>query len=537
MRKGQFFSVDFMLAVVTFSIIVIVSVLIWRNVDYRADRVDKRSEMEIIATTVVNTLLAGPGDPAGWYLLNSSDFTEQNIMAIGIMKNNGVLDVARVKKLEAESASHYMIIKNLTGVHNYDIDFQVTLLTGVSPLGTEFDNIAYTYAEGEPEEGDAGHYGLRNYMEQLGVDFDNYQADWQNLITNITQYNIAIFEDPTLDKDDFTAAQQTALMSWVQGGGVILQKEHGEMLEMFPEVKFKKEIKKPWPGYVLQEDPFIKWLKKDDHVIFNEGHRIDKSHGNWTELVVSDNNKHILIAKMQYGAGWIFYLPDTEGAITTGCYPVESSIEDVRDYIKAVTDANPGSEPNLDNARNTLKTAKDEVKANPPDTIAGFGNMEGAAGDISAAIDVPELNQSVGIELLNFLTSIAHDTAQDTIDWATAGGGNPTDITTANTHMATGDTHRTVGLGGDHIKFKDAIASYKNAVSKANDALPPAAEKICTKDNEKEVANNLINSLDLAGTYNIGAQVSGNEVVVVERFVPNEHGGTSMINVKVARND
>ncbi len=315
-RKAQFFSIDFMLAVVTFSIIVFASVLIWRNVDFRADRVDKRSELEVIASTVVSTIMSGPGDPHGWYLLNSSEFTEANIMTLGVMKNNGVLDVERVRKLETESADKYEVLRNLLGVHSYDVDFQITMLSGESPLGVKFEDIAYTYGEGEPEEGDANHSGIRNYMEELGIEFDNYGADWQGLINNIDNYSITIWEDPTLDQNDITGATRTKLKDWVSNGGILFQKEHGQMLEIFNPIKFVQEVTNE-QGQVVMENPVLKWMKTGDDVVFKEGLRINKNFGNWTTFITGPED-HPLFAKVQYGQGWLFYLPDTEGTVTSG---------------------------------------------------------------------------------------------------------------------------------------------------------------------------------------------------------------------------
>jgi len=108
----------------------------------------------------------------------------------------------------------------------------------------------------------------------------------------------------------------------------------------------------------------------------------------------------------------------------------------------------------------------DELNKDPPDNQAAAGNIEGAIGDIEAAIN-EGLDPVVGAELMDDLAGITRQLAEDAIDEADATLGSDADkIVTANDKLAEGDTFR----GED--KFKDAAAKYKDALSNAEGALP-----------------------------------------------------------------
>ncbi len=117
-----------------------------------------------------------------------------------------------------------------------------------------------------------------------------------------------------------------------------------------------------------------------------------------------------------------------------------------------------------DDAIAKIETAKDELVKDPPDNQAAAGNIEGAIGDIQAAVDSGDLAAATGNPLMDQLADIARQLAQDAIDEAIANSGDPDKISEAEASLAKGDAHRTLD------DYKDAVNKYKDALSKAEGA-------------------------------------------------------------------
>ncbi len=107
----------------------------------------------------------------------------------------------------------------------------------------------------------------------------------------------------------------------------------------------------------------------------------------------------------------------------------------------------------------------DELAKNPPDAQAAMGAIEGAVGDLEAALGLdPALDPQIG-GLIDQLVATARQLASDAIQVAITAGGDPDKIAEAQAALAEGDA-----LNGSEA-FKDAVAKYKDAVSKAEGAV------------------------------------------------------------------
>ena len=114
------------------------------------------------------------------------------------------------------------------------------------------------------------------------------------------------------------------------------------------------------------------------------------------------------------------------------------------------------------------ETAYEELNKEPPDYQAVLGNLEGAVGDLEAAVKDGLLDPDVGKKHMDLCTRIARQLAMNAINEAEACEGDEAIIDEAWAYLEEGDDLR----GEDPPKFKDAINKYKDALAKAESALP-----------------------------------------------------------------
>lgn len=135
------------------------------------------------------------------------------------------------------------------------------------------------------------------------------------------------------------------------------------------------------------------------------------------------------------------------------------------DDIRAIVDANPGpSADKLDDALAKVETALAELAKTPPDQVAALGNVEGAVGELEAAVKDGVLDTAAGDDLMDRMTGAALTLANEAIAEAEARGADPRKITQAKREQDRGDAARLAG------RYKDAVARYRDALSKAEGA-------------------------------------------------------------------
>ena len=166
------------------------------------------------------------------------------------------------------------------------------------------------------------------------------------------------------------------------------------------------------------------------------------------------------------GAVWILFL---EGIVSP-----EEQIEQLIVDLQAIVDANPGTPlaDKLEDALASVETGLDELTKEPPDNQAAVGNMEGAVGSICDAVVEEGLDPVQGTQLMDKLAGIARQLAVEAIDEAIAAGGDQDAIDEAEVSLIVGDALRELGNAGVCEAFKDAVNFYKDALAKAEGALP-----------------------------------------------------------------
>ena len=127
----------------------------------------------------------------------------------------------------------------------------------------------------------------------------------------------------------------------------------------------------------------------------------------------------------------------------------------------------------VQDALNNAMTALDKLTIidppDPPDNQGAVGAIEGAVGDLCAAVKDGLLDPDLGTQLMDELAGLARGLAVVAINQAIAQGA---DVDSAQQALADGDDFRDAGNAGDCIAFKDAVDKYKDALSAAEDALP-----------------------------------------------------------------
>lgn len=141
--------------------------------------------------------------------------------------------------------------------------------------------------------------------------------------------------------------------------------------------------------------------------------------------------------------------------------------------IENLIDADPDSDlaAKAQDAIEKLEDAVVELSKTPPDEQAAAGNIEGAIGELEAAVKDGVLDLATGIAFMNDLVGISRTLATDAVALAVNEGGDAKDIKDAEKFLAKADKLRAKGQAGKFRKFKDAANFYKDALSKADGAV------------------------------------------------------------------
>ncbi len=144
---------------------------------------------------------------------------------------------------------------------------------------------------------------------------------------------------------------------------------------------------------------------------------------------------------------------------------IDAAINELGNLVEP--DAGSPLAEKLNDAIDKLQTALDELNKIPPDNQAAVGTLEGAVGDVEAAVKDGLLDAAQGEEIeeiMDELAGAARQLAESEIEDATARGGDLDKIVEAGGALAAGDALRGEGA------FKDAVNKYKDALAKAEGA-------------------------------------------------------------------
>lgn len=311
------FSADIVIALMIFIFILMSIAWVW---DFSTEKIrldERRNNMNLISMQSLTSLIQTRGEPADWHFLPEEEFNASNVASLGLVGTTlsaWELDEYKIKKLYEYNQTKYETVKEMLGLRGSGYDFSIKLskVGGFILPGFLGDKkIAYTYADGDPLEGNESNFGIRQYLIDSNIPFVNYDEDWQSLLNDIDNYDALVFEDPQLRVSDLSAEQQQILENWVIDGGTYLQKQFGRIIELFNVTT--NNVAHEW-GTVIAIDGMLANVVVGDSVYVIEGYRISKQ-GPITKLVHHDSSEHMLVGYWNYGEGRVYYFPDTEGQI------------------------------------------------------------------------------------------------------------------------------------------------------------------------------------------------------------------------------
>jgi hypothetical protein len=135
-------------------------------------------------------------------------------------------------------------------------------------------------------------------------------------------------------------------------------------------------------------------------------------------------------------------------------------IAEAKSMLESLT--TPRNADKLEDVVEKLDKALAKLALSPPDRQGAAGELEGAVGDIDAAVRSGLLSRADGDAVMTEIAEAARVLAEDAI--ADVQGGNAAKLAEAQSALAAGDARLAAG------RFKEAVALYKDAISKADGA-------------------------------------------------------------------
>jgi len=192
----------------------------------------------------------------------------------------------------------------------------------------------------------------------------------------------------------------------------------------------------------------------------NYGVTIDPNTGEFSGFAWGENVGWISFRS----TGAVAFGVTTELTVLTPAQATQNAV----DELDGIVQSNPGT-PTADAAQdviNQLQEALNEFAMTPPNNVAAADKIEAAVGHLEAFVTAGHIDATQGTELMDQLAGLARQLAAEAIDQAIAAPGDPFVIAEAQQKLAEGDALRTAGA------FKDSVNKYKDALAKAEDALP-----------------------------------------------------------------
>jgi len=157
-RKGQTWTMDFMMGLVALTFILALYMLMWNSMVQRWNSTSRYIGMETSALMASESLLATPGEPESWEMLQHID---GNVSAIGLVNGRNELNRMKLEKLVSENATAYTTIKARLGMQRYEFGMRVTDLDGSTTyyefgkfsnvaLNTSINSDRFGILDGEP---------------------------------------------------------------------------------------------------------------------------------------------------------------------------------------------------------------------------------------------------------------------------------------------------------------------------------------------------------------------------------------------------
>lgn len=146
-KKGQIFSTDFSVAIITLLFILITSIYLWTYVNEQIQIKEYKQDLNEIAYYVSASLLESSGNPSNWSNFDTDYFNSTNVNSLGLIKtksknnkdlffkdsvnglefsDNYVLDEEKIIRLTELNSTKYEDFKEILGIVGPGYEFEVS---------------------------------------------------------------------------------------------------------------------------------------------------------------------------------------------------------------------------------------------------------------------------------------------------------------------------------------------------------------------------------------------------------------------------
>ncbi|MBI5159303.1 hypothetical protein HY992_04240 [Candidatus Micrarchaeota archaeon] len=221
--KGQFFSIDFVLALALFSLVVLSIAFAWEDVRAQASDFQAHAKIYSTAEAVSDSLVRSKGFPANW--------SAGDVQSIGLASEARVLNESKAGRL---LELNYAVAKSKLGAWEYEFYFNLTDSNGsIINTGTAKPPVAYFLDEGGVLWQKLNGSGLEWDLYYSSASGDVEDADYRHayrgsgpsnalelLLANESSYKTIVLEAHSVKS---THADMQQLEEFLNEGGLVLQ--------------------------------------------------------------------------------------------------------------------------------------------------------------------------------------------------------------------------------------------------------------------------------------------------------------------------
>ncbi|MFA6035420.1 MAG: hypothetical protein WC759_00490, partial [Candidatus Micrarchaeia archaeon] len=132
-RRGQAFSMDFILSAVIFGIVLVLLVPIWSTLTAQIREAEVRKDLQIATSAIADLLMRSPGSPANWSV--------DDVMSIGLANSAHELNTTKLLRLRDIP---YEDAKTVLGLDAYNFSINVSERNGMlATSGIAHSPVAY----------------------------------------------------------------------------------------------------------------------------------------------------------------------------------------------------------------------------------------------------------------------------------------------------------------------------------------------------------------------------------------------------------
>ena len=329
MKKGQIFTIDFMISIAIFIIVLITIISTWYFIDTHIKEVESRRDMHSVSLSVSDALVRSSGHPQDW---NST-----NVQSVGLAKEEYVLDLRKVMSL---MNMDYDTARSVMRLGNYHISIYLTDLNGYnvstgvlrSPVAyfcnqqrnivSQLDSSGLIWDTYQADGPDESAHSQRYYYRAGAYGFTKPEQMFNFTVLNLSNYKTLILEEPNVKN---TSINLTGVQDFLKNGGVLLVKSQqpaGYNVIDYGFLMHSEGPAGPFSGNVTSLDLTLVNATVNETVVFSSSTwRYYQAAGDSPLTnVVSDSvdRAKCLMCYWNYDRGRIYYVEDFTGTVGGG---------------------------------------------------------------------------------------------------------------------------------------------------------------------------------------------------------------------------